>query len=82
MASKNSKVNDPEVKRGPGRPPAMPGEKMTNHMVRVAEDVPDLIGELAEARGVSRGALVTTLIRQAAQRRARDQARKAAKASN
>ena len=65
-----------EVKRPVGRPPAMPGEKMENHMVRVAIDVPTLIGELAAARGQSRGEVVTILVRQAAAARTRRAAKK------
>ena len=64
-------------KRPVGRPPAMPGEKMENHMVRVATDIPALIGELAAARGQSRGEVVTILIRQAAKARNRRVASKA-----
>jgi hypothetical protein len=78
----NSNVQPVESteKRGPGRPPAMPGQEMKNHMVRVAVDVPDLIGDLAKARGISRGELVTLLVRQASQKRAKDQARRSSKA--
>jgi hypothetical protein len=71
-----------EVKRGPGRPPSMPGETMKNHLVRVATDVPDLIGELASAQKMSRGAFVTTLIRKEAERRNKTAARKAARTAS
>lgn len=66
----------------PGRPPAMPNEgTLQNHMVRVAKDIPDLIGQLAAGRGQTRGQVVTMLVRQAAEKRAKDAARRAAKAS-
>lgn len=68
---------DSEAKRPVGRPPAMPGEVMRNHMVRVAIDIPGLISDLADARGQSRGEVVTILVRQAAAARTRRAARKA-----
>jgi hypothetical protein len=83
MASKKSKTAPETAEKRPvGRPPAMPGEgRLTNHMVRVAQDIPDLIGELATARGQSRGQVVTILIRQAAEARNRRIAANAAKAA-
>lgn len=81
MAKRTKTQQETEVKRGPGRPPSMPGETMKNHMVRVAEDVPGLIEELAAARNISRGALVTLLIRQAAARRATAKPKRAKEAA-
>lgn len=63
--------NQEQEQRGPGRPAAFPGVKMVTSPVRVPEDVPALIRELAEARGMTRGQLVATLVRQAAKRRTR-----------
>jgi hypothetical protein len=68
MANKKSQ---PEVKRGPGRPKAAPNEPdYRNHMVRVAQEIPDMIGKMAADRGMTRGVFVTTLIREAAARSA------------
>lgn len=66
-----AKKTETVEKRPVGRPAAMPGETMANHMVRVAQDIPALIGELAAARGQSRGEVVTILVRQAAAARNR-----------
>jgi hypothetical protein len=79
--AKSKPAPQSDAKRGPGRPKAMPDEPdFTNHMVRVAQDVPDLIGELAKAQGRTRGQVVTLLVRQAAQKRAKAAAKRAAKA--
>lgn len=80
MTAKQSKTAPETAEKRPvGRPPAMPNEgRLTNHMVRVAQDVPDLIGELAVARGQSRGQVITLLVRQAAASRNRRVAKSAA----
>ncbi len=77
MAKQRKATPESAPKRPVGRPPAMPDEaKLINHMVRVTKDVPDLIGELAAARGQSRGQVITILVRQAAAARTRRAAKK------
>ena len=64
----SSKSTTP-AKRGPGRPPSMPGEKMVNRPFRVAEDIPGLIQRHATLTGAkSMGAFLTTLVRKEAAR--------------
>lgn len=82
MAKKTKKqTQETEVTRGPGRPPGIVDESgnavpLKNHMIRLPLDMPDVIGQLSSARGMTRGAYVANLIRREQARIERNAARR------